>query len=317
MSLDVSGLSTWTDENKMPLIKKSVLEGRTTQLITVQPDIKSSASINIIDSTLSAQAGSCGWNASGTTALTQRDLSVCPIKINESICLDTLESYYTQKMMNPGSYNEDIPFEQIYAEEKAGKINAMIEDIAWKGNTSTGSGNLALCDGFIALFDSLSGSTPAGNTGPFTAITASNIVDIVDGMVEAVPSDIIDADDLHLFMSYEDYRTYSKALRDANLFHYTGAEDQGQEFSQMIPGTNVRAIAVRGLNSTNRMFLSRAANLYFGTDLLNDAEDFKIFYSEDNDEVRFRAKFKMGVEVAFPEFVVDFNLPTYNGGGSL
>ena len=40
MSLNVSALSTYTDELKMELIKKSVLEGRTTQLITVQPDIK-------------------------------------------------------------------------------------------------------------------------------------------------------------------------------------------------------------------------------------------------------------------------------------
>ena len=210
--------------------------------------------------------------------------------------------------MQPGSYNEEIPFEQIFSEEKAGKINAVIDDIIWKGDTVGGTGNLALCDGFVVLADSLSASTVAGNTSSATAINAANIIDLVDDMVAAVPSDIIDADDLHIFMGYEVYRLYSKALRDANLFHYTGAEDQGEDFSQMVPGTNVRAIAVRGLNGTNRMFLSRAANLYFGTDLLNDSEEFRIFYSEDNDEVRFRAKWKMGVQFAFPEFVVDFIL---------
>ena len=83
MALDVSGLSVYTDENKMDLIKKSVLEGRTLQYLTVQPDIKTSAAINIIDSTLVGQAGSCGFSANGTTTLTQRTLSVAPIKINE------------------------------------------------------------------------------------------------------------------------------------------------------------------------------------------------------------------------------------------
>ena len=39
-----------------------------------------------------------------------------------------------------------------------------------------------------------------------------------------------------------------------------------------------------------------------------DSEEFRIFYSEDNDEVRFRAKWKMGVQFAFPEFVVFFTL---------
>lgn len=306
MSLNVSALSTYTDELKMELIKKSVLEGRTTQLITVQPDIKSAASINIIDSTLELQAGACGWNDAGTTALSQRDIAVCPIKVNESICLDTLESYYTQKMMQPGSYNEEIPFEQMFAEEKAGKISAVIDDIIWKGSVTGGTGNLALCDGFIELAGG--SSVVAGNTSSATAIDASNVIDLVDDMVTALPADIIDADDLHLFVGYDTYRLYSKALRDANLFHYTGAEDQGQEFSQMVPGTNVRVIAVRGLNGTNKMMLSRAANLYFGTDLLSDSEEFRIFYSEDNDEVRFRAKWKMGVQFAFPEFVVFFTL---------
>lgn len=311
MSLDVSGLSVYTDEQKMDLIKKSVLGGRTLQYITVQPDIKSSAAINIIDSDLIVQAGNCGWGASGSTVLTQRDLSVCPLKVNDSICLDTLESYYTQKMMQPGSYNEDIPFEQMFAEEKADKIAAIIDDVIWRGDSVSGTGNLAFCDGFNKLFDSLTASTVNGNPTGITSgtgIVASNVIDIVDGMVALVPADIIDSDDLILFCGYDVYRTYSTAIRDANYFAYTGAENQGQEFSQMIPGTNIRIVAMRGLNNTNRMYITKASNLYFGTDLINDAEDFKIFYSEDNDEVRFRAKWKQGVQVAFPEFVVDFKL---------
>ena len=310
MSLDVSGLTVYTDENKMDLIKKSILQGRTLEYVTVQPDIKSSATINIIDSTLVGQAGACGWSVAGTTVLTQRTLGVVPIKVNEAICLDTLEKYYTQKMMNPGSYNENIPFEQIFAEDKAEKIADMIESILWKGDTA-GSGNLALANGWFKLIDSLSGSVVNGNVDGVTVatgVTAANIVDIVDGIVDSIPEDIIDADDLNLFMSYAHYRTYSKALRDANLFHYTGAEDQGQEFSQMVPGTNVRVVALKGFSGTSRMVLSRKANLYMGTDLLNDAEDFNIFYSQDNDEVRFLSKFKLGVEIAFPEFVVGFTL---------
>tara|TARA_R110000796_G_scaffold171070_3_gene288055 strand:+ start:17482 stop:18405 length:924 start_codon:yes stop_codon:yes gene_type:complete len=304
MSLNVSGLSVYTDENKLELIKKSLLEGRTMEFITVQPDIKSSATINIIDSTLVGQAGSCGFNPDGTTALTQRAISVTPIKVNESICLDTLESYYTQKMMNPGSYNESIPFEQIYAEEKAGKISAMLEDIIWKGDTAL-TGNISLANGLLKLIDS-EGTVVDGNVAAETSITAANVIDIVDGMIGVVPADIIDKDDLVLFLGYDTYRTYAKALRDANLFAYTGAENQGGDFIQMVPGTNVKVVAVRGLNGSQRLVLSTSSNIYAGVDLLSDSEDFKIFYSNDNDEVRFIAKFKIGVQVAFPDFVVEY-----------
>lgn len=304
MSLNVSGLSAYTDENKMELIKRSILQGRTMEYVTVQPDIKSSATINIIDSDLVAQAGACGWSEDGSTILTQRPLSVDAIKVNEAICLDTLEAYYTQKMMNPGSYNENIPFEQIFAEDKSDKIQNLIETLVWKGDSAS-SGQVALADGFLKVIDAEAG-TVDGNTGSETSITAANIVDIVDAMVGAIPADIIDADDLVLFMGYDSYRTYSKALRDANLFHYTGAENQGENFSQMVPGTNVKVVAVKGLNGTSRMVLSRIANMYVGVDMLNDAEDFKIFYSNDNDEVRFLAKWKLGTQVAFPEFCVEY-----------
>ena len=309
MALDVSGLSAFTDENKMDLIKKAILTGRSLEFMTIQPDIKSSATINILDSTLVGQAGSCGFNSDGTTVLSQRTLSVDAIKVNESICIDTLEAYYTQKMMNPGSYNESIPFEQLYSEDKAEKIADMLESIVWKGDKS-GSGNIALADGLLKVIDA-EGSVVDGNTGAVTAATgivAGNVVEIIDGMVESVPADIIDADDLILFVGYDVYRVYAKALRNANLFHYTGAENQGQEFSQMVPGTNVKVVAVKGLNGTNRLILSRVANLYIGTDLLNDAEQFSIFYSKDNDEVRFVAKLKVGSQVAFPELVVEFTL---------
>lgn len=299
MSLNVSDLGAYTNENLFPLIKKSVLEGRTSTIVTVQPGIKSSATINTLNSTLNAAAGACGWSASGSTVLGQEDISVCPIKINEAICLNTLEGYYTQVQMRPGSYNEEIPFAQIFAEEKASQINALVEDLFWKGDTVSGAGNMALCNGMIKAVSGSTGKVTATMSG---SITAALAIDQVDNMVAVVPADVIDADDLTLFMGYDAYRTYSKALRDANLFAYSGAE--GADFMQFVPGTNVKAVAVRGLNGTNKMFLTPASNFVLGTDLLNDAEDFKIWYSQDNDEVRFLAKWKQGVGIAFPSFVV-------------
>ena len=310
MSFNLTGLTTYTDENKLELIKKSILGGRTLSLINIQPGIKSSAEINIIDTDLVAQAGGCGWDPDGTTTLSQRSLSVCPLKVNEALCLDDLEAFYTQKLMRPGSYNTEIPFEGIYADQKAEKISALIEDLVWKGDTD-GSGQLALCDGFLKLFDDSVGATAGvvdGNPAGLTAVNAGNIIDIVDTQVELIASDIIDRDDLYIMCGYDFYRTYAKALRDANLFHYTGAENQGLDFSQMVPGTNVRIVATRGLNNTNNLVTAPASNLYFGTDLLNDYENFQIIYDEIEDDVKFRSKWKQGVEVAFPEFVVYFDL---------
>lgn len=305
MALVLSGLNAYTNEFAMDLIKEAVLKGRTVDLITVQGGIKSSATINRLSTTINAAAGACGWSATGSTTLDQRTISVCDIKVNESICLNDLENYYTQVQMNPGSYNTDIPFEQLFAENKRDQIMALIEDLIWKGDTG-GSGNLSLCNGFKKLFDAgITASSPYYGTYSTNATILKNeIIDKVDAAIAKINTDIIDTDDLHLFMSYADYRIYAAALRDANYFAYTGAENQGQDFSQIHPGTNVRVIAVRGLNGANRWVLAQASNLYVGTDLLSDAEDFKIFYSQDNDEVRFLAKWKLGVQVAYLDEVV-------------
>jgi len=309
MSLNVAGLTAYVDQERMALIKKMILQGRSVRYLTVQPDIKSAASINLLSSNLDAQAGGCGFTDAGTTILTQNTLNVCPLKVNESICLNTLEQYYTQAMMNPGSYNTQIPFEQIYAEEKVSQISSLIDNLIWRGNTSTGSGDLALCNGFIALADvTYSGSVVDGNPGNYTAITAANIIAIVDDAVNAIPANIIDQDDLYLYCGYDFYRTYATALRNANLFHYTGAEDQGEQFSQIVPGTNVRIIAVKGLNTTNKFFISSKSNLFFGTDLLNDYENFELWYSMDFQEVRMASKWKQGVNAAFWDYVVYFKL---------
>lgn len=305
MALNLAGLNAYTNEFALDLIKEAVLKGRTTDLVTVQGGIKSAATINRLSTIINAQAGACGWNATGSTILDQRTITVCDIKINESICLNDLEAYYTQVQMNPGSYNTDIPFEQLFAENKRDQIMALIEDLIWKGDTVGGSGNLALCNGLNVLFNT---GITASNTAQYgtysTANVANEIIDKIDEAVSKVNANVIDAEDLHIFMSYPLFRTYAKALRDANLFHYTGAENQGGDFTLMVPGTNVRAIAVRGLNGINRFALTPASNIYVGTDLMSDAEDFRIFYSQDNDEVRFLAKWKLGVQVAYLEHVV-------------
>jgi hypothetical protein len=89
------------------------------------------------------------------------------------------------------------------------------------------------------------------------------------------------------------------------LFHYA-ADSEGMEI--LIPATNVRMIAVGGLSGTNRMFLARLSNMFVGTDLANEEEEYRFWYSQDNDEVRFRATMKYGVQIAFPDQLISFKL---------
>ena len=297
MSLDLSALGNYTDETKNELVRKSLLGGRTIGLANIQAGIKTTAPINILESDAVFQAGACGFNASGSTVLTQRPITVKKVKINESMCIEDLEAKYTQTLLKAGSTQEEMPFEALYSEEKAAKIQKELEKLAWQGDT-TGSGNLAMADGYIKIIDNDSATV----TGTTKALDSANIIDAFDEMIAAIPEDMIMSTDLHIFVGYDKYRLYAAQLRAANMFHYTGEE--GGDFVMTVPGTNVKIIAVGGLNGQDKAYLAEASNLVVGVDLLGEEEDFKIRYSEDNDEVRFTTKFKIGFATAFGERVV-------------
>lgn len=299
MALNVSALAAYTDETSGELVKKMILKGNTPSIISVMPGIKSSKNINTIGSTIYMTLGSCGFTNSGTTALGKVNLAVTDIKINESICLDTLEDYYTQVMMRPGSYNENIPFEQIYAEEKSELISKEIDKILWQGNTTSGSGNLSLVNGFLAYLDAIPTQTITGATAAFSA---ASVISAVDALVAKVPADIVNVSDLTLFVSPSEYQVYLTGLRNGNYYHYSA--DFNFNAGVKHPSSNVTIRPIVGLQGSTRHILTPASNLYMGVDLLTDAEQFSIFYSKDNDEVRFISKFKLGCAVAFPSYVV-------------
>jgi hypothetical protein len=310
MAFNVSALANYTNEQSTELVLKSLFGSKTASILQaagqVQVGVKSAEALNILTSDVYFQTDGCGYTASGNTTFSQRNITVGKIKVEETLCPKTLEAKWMQTQIAAGSPNS-VPFEEQIGQDKANNIAKLLEIAMWQGDTATTNTNpnTNKFDGFIKLIDAASASTVAGNTSSATAITVANVEGLVDDMYNVIPADISDASDLVLFVGIDTFKKYSTALRNSNLFHYA-ADSEGMEI--MIPATNVKMIAVGGLNGTNRMFLARLSNLFVGTDLANEEEDYRFWYSQDNDEVRFRATMKYGVQFAFPDQIVQFKL---------
>ena len=124
-----------------------------------------------------------------------------------------------------------------------------------------------------------------------------------------IPQAILTKTDLVIFCGWDNFRTLLGAFKSSTAVMYNQVDLAGlADGDIMYPGTNVRVIAVPGLTGTNRIVASYLGNFHLGTDLLSDEEQFSIFYSRDNDEVRSIAAFKCGVQLAWPDLVVDFRL---------
>jgi len=74
--------------------------------------------------------------------------------------------------------------------------------------------------------------------------------------------------------------------------------------SWMFPGTNIKVQPVNGLNSTNRVVLAPASNLIYAVDMMNEEEKFKLWWSEDDQYVKFLVQFKYGVAYYWGDYVV-------------
>jgi hypothetical protein len=316
MGFDVSALANYTKENEALLVTSSVLGAKTATLIksagNVMIGVKSSEKINILSTDAIFQDGAaCGFSASGVTTFTQRTVTPGKIKLNEALCVKNLESKYLQKALPTGSMYDSIPFEQEYSEKKAKTIAAQLETALWQGDTTSVNVNLNKFDGLVKLIGAASGVVAANAStyisgAPLSSITAANVISIFDGVYQAIPAQVVAADDMTIFCGQDLFRTYTVALKNSGSFNYQIDVKADSEF--VLPGTTIKVIAVAGLNGTNKVYAMRLSNMFLGTDLLNEEERFEIFFAKEADEIRFVSEFKMGVNIAFPDEVVKFIL---------
>jgi len=309
MSFVVSSLSNYTNEQSTDLLVKALFGSKTASTLQsagqVQVGVKSSASLNLLNSTVYFQADGCGYSPSGATTFTQRNITVGAVKIEETLCPKTLEAKWMQTQIMAGSPTM-IPFEEQVGSEKSAVIAENIEIAMWQGDTTSGNPNLSRFDGFNKIIAAASPTLANAAPTTFTSITVANIDDILDQVYANIPSRVASKTDLVCFLGVDAFKLMLVNLKNANLFHY--AVDASQTMEMVYPGTNMKLIAVGGLNGTNKIVAGSLSNFFVGTDLANEEESYKLWYSEDNDEVRFRTTFKYGVQVAYPAEVVYFTL---------
>jgi hypothetical protein len=313
MSFDVSALAAYTEQNAMDLIIKSVAGGRLSEYANIQDGVKGPTTINILSSDVVFQADGCSRSASGSTTLSQRTINPGAVAIHEDLCMTDLAAKYTAVMLKQGLTNEkeEIPFEELYFTEKVSKLQKAIEVADWQGDTTSGTANLSKYDGLnkiIAAATAIDGNPTAITQG--TGITNANVIGILTGMAELMSEDIMDADDLKLFVGMDTFLKYQKAIADGNYFHYVVEGGFTSELP-LIGFPNVTVCATPGLSglATGNCYLMRASNIYVGVDLPGEESNDVRSWFDLNDRIyKVTMAFRRGVNVAFPDQVVEFLL---------
>jgi len=300
MGLNVQALADFNNQIAGELLVRSVYAGSTMEYVTVKEGVKYQEPINLMDVDLVIQNGTCVSTPSGSLDFTQRNITVTPRTSFDGICLKDMDKKYLGiSALEPGSYNETFAMAAAYGDLLVNQFQKSNDAFLWNVN----NGLRALTSG-SAPANSIGVVIPAAITG--SAFTSANALATIDTMIENLDADVADRDDLTVFMSVANFRKYVSALRSANSFYFdpNSITNRGGILDMMYPFQNVRVVGTSGLTGSDRIILAPAKYIVAGTDLLSDFAEFQLWYDINTDQLKHRISTKLGVQVAYPEYIV-------------
>ncbi len=310
MSFDVSSLTNYVNEQSTDLISRLYFEKTSSDYFTLQSGVKKTDALHLLAVTAFPQDGSgCAVSASGDVTFSDRNLTVGQITYFSGFCMKDLIPKYTQIMLRAGNAEtEDMMFESEVADSVIKTIMEHNENADWQGDTASANVYLNRYDGLIKIIDAATTAVD-GNTSAATAITSGasgNIDTLISDICNARPAKVKSAANQVLFVGQDTFDKYVDTLNAKNLYHVNATD--WANYTVSIPGKNVTLVGVVGLDGTNRMFLGTQENFFLGFDLQNDEEEFDMWYDKKDDKVYYRVKFKRGLQVAYPDEIVEFTL---------
>ena len=291
MALNLSSLTSYVEEQRLPLIRKTIFAAPSTRFFNLQTGVKHAAALNILSTdVVFGDGATCGWNESGSTAFSQRVLEVGNFKINMSFCDKAMLKYWTGYEVRVAAGQKSLPFEEDFVAGIIDGVRVKLENLIWQGVKAQDG-----MDGLLTILAAESGSTIQP-----TLATGMTIYEKTLEVYKAIPAGKLDK--ASIFMGVDSFRDLVLELTAKNLYHYSPEVDSNLEI--VLPGTSTKVRGVAGLNGQKSIIGADAENIYFGVDMEGDEEVWDLWYSQDNQEYRLAINFNAGVQVAFPDEIV-------------
>ena len=289
---DVTAIAGYIDQESFGLISKSILETNLAQFMNVRVGLQgNSVDIPLLDTDFNVQDGAnCGWNASGDTTISVVPMTLKNNKVNVVQCVQTLRDTFFSQQLAAGAYNggTSIPFEEMLADHFVKKLNNYNENYIMNGDGAYSG----LTDILTVANGTVSGATAVAWT-PATAVDAAQV------MYAALPDKSYTQDDLVLILSPANYRALVLGITQENYYHIEPGST-----NIFVPGTQCRVVASSGLVGSELKYMGPQSALFMGTDLTSDFEQFRLWYSQDNDEMRGLMRWRLGIAVSEPSLFV-------------
>ena len=289
---NVDAIVGYVDQQRVPLIGKSVLGAKAPQYFNLMTGVKGTTALNIINADPALQCGNaCGFTSENDTTFSQREIEPIPFKVNMTFCDKNLLDTWANYEVKVAAGIKSLPFEEEWTDQIVARVQDKLEKFIWAGGQ--------YCEKTVKGIEGIL------NTENGIKVTATSGDSIYTKLVElflALPDTVQAADDVVAFVNYKSYNKLVQEILSASHYHLdvTNLED-----GIVLPGTLVKVIPSQGIGSGTAdktlAVIGRASNFYFGTDMRGDSEVFDLWYSQDNREFRLAIEFVAGAQVAFPD----------------
>ena len=297
--------TTYAGEFAGQYIAAALLEGATIANggITVKPNVKLKEVIKKVSTDDIVKDASCDFDATSTLTLAERILTPEELQVNLQLCKKDFHSDWEAVQMGYSAFDSLPPsFSDFLIGHVASKVAQRTETSIWAGSTAT-SGQF---DGLVTL------ATADGDVNDVTGttVTASNVIDELGKIVDAIPSTLYGSEDLYVYVSQNIARAYVRALGGfgASGLGAAGTNAMGTQWwnNGSLSFDGVKLFVANGL-SDNTAMAAEKSNLFFGTGLLSDLNEVKVLDMADLDgsqNVRVIMRFTAGVQYGIGSDIV-------------
>ena len=283
--LNIAAIPAYTDQLSELLISKAVLNTNLMEYIDLKAGYTSgSVSLNLVDADLPVSQFACNMTPDGEITYTQTNVVVEDLQSKTSLCVNDLRGIYQSAFLSPSMANDNLPFEEIIGAQYQEKLTKYNEGFLING----------IAGGATGLKAQITAANGANVPAAPVAWTVQNAVEQALDIYDQIDEAVIDRDDLIMVCSPANYRTLVRALVAQNLYGFQSVE--GNEI-MILPGTNVKVITSSGLVGSNYVFAGPGKMITALTGLTDEADSFRFFYSETEDQLLFRAAWRLGVGV--------------------
>lgn len=303
MATTVSITSTYAGQFSGKYISAALLSSPTLDkgLIEIKPNIAYKEVIKKVatDANIIKNAG-CDFSDTGSVTLTERVLQPEEFQVNLELCKKNFISDWEAIDMGYSVLGRNLPpkFSDFLIGHVAGLVAEKNEQNIWGGVNAT-EGEF---DGFTVLMGADSDVNDAAN-GSNTEFTSSNIVTLLENVVDALPSAVYGKEDLKIYVPKAAWQSYIRHLGGyaSGGVGAAGVDNRGALWyneGNALSFDGIEVVLAPGMPS-DHIVAGQSSNLFFGTSLLSDHNEVKILDMADLDgsqNVRVVMRFTAGVQ---------------------